>query len=148
MTNMNPYQSPSGPRCTGTNCARYRSADTCEKAGSYCVPFLLEKIESLEATNGFLKRHSDQLSDELKRRMAEQIPRKHEGKFVLNRDVYTTGQVAAALSVSDRTVRNWLSKKILKAHQHPLTSTWRVERLDLKAFIEKRGGEVHIPQED
>jgi len=55
--------------------------------------------------------------------------------YLHQEDFLTPGEVAALLRVSPRTVRNWIYGDALRACQ--FGSQWRIERLELEAFIRR-----------
>jgi CheY-like chemotaxis protein len=59
----------------------------------------------------------------------------------IDREVYTSGQIARLLRIPDRTVRRYLSIGRIEGYQHPITGTWQIERKALLRFIEDTGGD-------
>ena len=60
----------------------------------------------------------------------------------LDKERYTSGQVARLLGIPPRTIRRYLSIGKLPGEQNPITQTWHVPRAVLREFIEAKGGTV------
>lgn len=48
---------------------------------------------------------------------------------------YTTKEVAEVLSVSEKTIYNWIDQKKIKAYK--VGRKWRIDEQDLRVFIEQ-----------
>jgi CheY-like chemotaxis protein len=59
--------------------------------------------------------------------------------------ILTTGQIAKFCHVDARTVNRWIDKKLLKAHELPITRFRRIRTADFVAFLHQQG--MPIPQE-
>ena len=51
------------------------------------------------------------------------------------KDIYTSGEIAKMLDISDRTARAYLRGGKIPAKQNPITGRWKVTLEDLRAFM-------------
>ncbi|MDJ0763221.1 MAG: response regulator [Myxococcota bacterium] len=78
----------------------------------------------------------------------ERIAGQSDRQYRIDRDVYTSGQVARLLSIPDRTLRRYLAIGRIAGSQHPITGTWEISRFALARFIEQSGcTAVHVSQQ-
>jgi excisionase family DNA binding protein len=57
----------------------------------------------------------------------------------MNREVYTTGQVAVLFGVSPKTATKWIDSGALPGYRVPSSRFRRVRRRDLEVFMAKHG---------
>lgn len=59
-------------------------------------------------------------------------------KSISEKDVFTSGEVAAIFNVSTQTVNKWIDKEVLKGFRVPHSTHRRVTRKELELFIRKQ----------
>lgn len=62
----------------------------------------------------------------------------------MDKQYYTTGEVAAMCGVSFRTVIRWVQRGFLKANRLPGRGDHRVSRVDLESFLKKNNIEAQL----
>jgi CheY-like chemotaxis protein len=75
-----------------------------------------------------------------------QADKDDERCFVVEKELYTSGQAARLLGVPPRTLRRYLSIGKIQGNQNPITQTWHITCDALIEFIEAQGGRAILKQ--
>lgn len=93
-----------------------------------------------------LSRRSSRSPSPQKRRRRLRASSAPDGRFLIDKETYTSGQAARLLRIPPRTLRRYLSIGKLEGDQNPITQTWHISSESLADFIRAQGGDVVIKQ--